>query len=451
MAQSKPTNSGKKYQPQDKFELWEILEDEEVKLDEIDTSLIVDMSRLFQQRLRQSFEGIETWDVSNVTDMSFMFYYCEGFNEDLSAWDVSNVVDMCGMFCHASDFNQPLNNWNVSKVRNMGEMFAHTQFNQPLNSWDVSNVKLMYRMFAGAQSFNQPLDKWNVSKVNDMTGMFSSASSFNQNLDSWEVKPHVKTNNMFDNSRQVRPKWFHRKIENLTEREKNIILAEQEAQKSLDEEIKELREGRKKGEKYKPKSKAALEDLANDKEIKLDEIDTSLITDMSGIFASSRRRSYKGIESWDTSNVEDMHNMFSNAYYFNRDISSWNVSKVKNMSGMFKSAYRFNHPLDKWDVSNVTDMGHMFEHAYRFNQPLDKWDVSNVENMEWMFFGTKDFSQDLESWNVSKVKHMYCIFECSCMPEAKKPTWCREHEIRDKQIDEKWRKILQETSWKDKN
>jgi len=38
------------------------------------------------------------------------------------------------MFFNASSFNQPLNNWNVSKVTDMSFMFWHAEsFNQPLN------------------------------------------------------------------------------------------------------------------------------------------------------------------------------------------------------------------------------------------------------------------------------------------------------------------------------
>ena len=56
-------------------------------------------------------------------------------------------------------FNQPLNNWDVSNVTNMWYMFLNaTSFNQPLNKWNVSNdVTYMRRMFDGADSFNQPL------------------------------------------------------------------------------------------------------------------------------------------------------------------------------------------------------------------------------------------------------------------------------------------------------
>ena len=77
---------------------------------------------------------------------------------EISNWDVSNVTDMAWMFDDAHSFNQPLNNWNVSNVKYMGEMFFEaTSFNQPLNNWNVSNVEDMENMFRDATSFNQPL------------------------------------------------------------------------------------------------------------------------------------------------------------------------------------------------------------------------------------------------------------------------------------------------------
>ena len=55
--------------------------------------------------------------------MSFMFYYCQDFNQPLDKWDVSNVEDMFRMFDNCKKFNQPLNSWNVSNVTNMSGMF----------------------------------------------------------------------------------------------------------------------------------------------------------------------------------------------------------------------------------------------------------------------------------------------------------------------------------------
>ena len=66
---------------------------------------------------------ISDWGVSNVTNMSGMFYDCNNFNQDLSSWDVSNVINMSFMFTDCKKFNQDISNWNVSKVRYKIDMF----------------------------------------------------------------------------------------------------------------------------------------------------------------------------------------------------------------------------------------------------------------------------------------------------------------------------------------
>ena len=119
---------------------------------------------------------ISNWNVSQVTNMSYMFCGATNFNQPLNNWDVSKVTNMSRMFYGATNFNQPLNNWDVSKVTDMSYMFFNaTNFNQPLNNWNVSKVTGMYGMFGGATNFNQPLNNWDVSKVTDMESMFKNS------------------------------------------------------------------------------------------------------------------------------------------------------------------------------------------------------------------------------------------------------------------------------------
>ncbi|AEM22425.1 hypothetical protein Bint_1809 [Brachyspira intermedia PWS/A] len=205
-----------KHKPSTKEELKNLVFTDGIKLSDVDTSLITDMSELFQKSQRKDFEGIEDWDTSNVENMSWMFRECFSFNEPLDKWDTSNVINMKGMFSLAKAFNQNINNWNVSKVADMSYMFnACDYFNQPLNDWDVSNVKTMEAMFHSALSFNQPLDKWNTSKVENMHEMFCRCKQFNQPLNSWNVS-NVKTMEaMFysaDSFNQPLDKWNTKKL-----------------------------------------------------------------------------------------------------------------------------------------------------------------------------------------------------------------------------------------------
>lgn len=109
----------KKYKPQTKEELKNLVFTDGIKLSCVDTSLITDMSYLFQKSERKDFEGIEEWDTSNVTNMKGMFSFAKAFNQNINNWNVSKVEDMSYMFKACDSFNQPLNSWNVSNVKTM--------------------------------------------------------------------------------------------------------------------------------------------------------------------------------------------------------------------------------------------------------------------------------------------------------------------------------------------
>ena len=142
-------------------------------LSKVVTTLISDMSKLFYPPVDSNFDGvinyydsfyhrfnddIKSWDLSNVTDMSFMFYSANSFNQDIGVWDVSNVTNMESLFVYAESFNKDISSWDVSKVTNMKNLFHFAQsFNMKISSWDVSNVTNMNGLFFNATSFNQDI------------------------------------------------------------------------------------------------------------------------------------------------------------------------------------------------------------------------------------------------------------------------------------------------------
>lgn len=159
----------------------------------------------------------------------------------------------------------------------------------------------------------------------------------------------------------------------------------------------------------------------------LNYIDTSAITDMTGVFAhvvdttfvssvpeyheKDAFNTFNGdISAWDTSSVTKMNNIFKKANAFNGDMCSWNTSKVTDMSKMFNEARAFNRLL-LWDVKAVTNMSSMFNSAWVFNQPLESWNVGAVENMGSMFNSAKKFNQPIGNWIVSAVTNMSSMFQ----------------------------------------
>jgi hypothetical protein len=56
---------------------------------------------------------VDSWDVSQITDMSFLFLKMRTFNEYIGSWNVSNVTNMNSMFSGATAFNQEIGSWDV--------------------------------------------------------------------------------------------------------------------------------------------------------------------------------------------------------------------------------------------------------------------------------------------------------------------------------------------------
>ena len=326
-----------KYKPKTKQELEKLVYTDGIKLYDVDTSLITDMSELFYKSSRKDFEGIEDWDVSNVEDMSYMFAYMSydsfesrskaKFNRNLNNWNVSKVKHMSFMFYYCQDFNQPLDKWDVSNVEDMFRMFDNCKkFNQPLNSWNVSNVTNMSGMFQVAESFNQPLDKWDVSNVTTMRAMFNYAKAFNQDISNWNVSKVEDMGYMFSicvNFNQSLNDW-----------------------------------------------------------------DVSKVKTMEGMFRSAFKFN-QPLDKWNTSKVENMHEMFCRCKKFNQPLNSWNVSNVKTMECMFRGTESFNQPLDKWDTKKLKTMFGMFDFAKGYNcfDSLSNWDLSKVSEMSNLCFG----------------------------------------------------------------
>ncbi len=194
-----------------------------------DTSNATNMSYMFYYAgsipTTWSIGDLSSWDVSNVTNMNNMFFYA-GYSAttwsigDLSSWDTSNVTNMSGMFdnvgCYATTWSVgDLSSWDVSNVTNMSYMFAYAGYSVTtwsvgdLSSWDVSNVTNMSYMFSSVGysvttwSIGD-LSSWDVSNVTDMSFMFFgagySASGFNLNLSSWNTSNVTNMGDMFSDA-----------------------------------------------------------------------------------------------------------------------------------------------------------------------------------------------------------------------------------------------------------
>ena len=131
-----------------------------------------ELKKIINKRIKQEGPDCDLNDIdtSLIIDMSFLFNESK-FIGNISNWDTSNVKDMCGMF-KGSKFNGDISKWDVSKVTNMCDMFYQSWFNNDISNWDVSNVKYMRWMFVYSK-FNQDISKWKLRQDCDTDHMFN--------------------------------------------------------------------------------------------------------------------------------------------------------------------------------------------------------------------------------------------------------------------------------------
>jgi len=300
--------------------------------------------------------NINSWNISNVTNLSGMFRGCQNFNQALSLWNTTNVTNMSSMFEGAVNFNQNIGNWNTSNVTNMSKMFKDASaFNRNIGNWNTVNVTTMSEMFTNTifssipSAFNQNIGNWNTTNVANMSGMFKGAISFNQNIGNWNTANVTNMSDMFNQAFS-----FNQNIGNWN---------------------------------------------------------TSSVTNMSGMFRSDfvgftpnfatvslfNNGGSNTIENWNTSNVTDMSGMFFRAENFNYNLGNWSLNQnvllteMLDRSGLNCSNY--SQTINGWNNDPNTPNNKVLGATFMEYGPEAVAAINNlIFNKGWGFSGHDFFS-----------------------------------------------------------
>jgi len=170
--------------------------------------------------------------------------------------------------------------------------------------------------------------------------------------------------------------------------------------------------------------------LAKATTIDISNLNTSNVTDFSGMFSfkekatvgsaeTSALTSIIGLNTLDTTKATNMGSMFQNAYKMESiDVSSFNTAQVTKFSSMFAmgtnnlGALKQIIGLEEWD----TTKGEIFTSMFKGNPKLTNLDVShfktiNAISMSNMFNGLKALTElDVSGFVTSKVTDMSSMF-----------------------------------------
>ena len=171
-------------------------------IDTLDTTNIVDFSN-FYKKLPANSKYLPFVKVgANATNCSNMFSNAYSIaNVGLNDWDVSNVTNMSYMFANSSftGGNANLVNWNISNVTNGHKMFFNAQLGQLYMSGG-ENIKDMSYMFATSRtSFgNYGLNRFKTNSATNMVGMFNGYTGNRANVCNWNVNNVTNMAYMFN-------------------------------------------------------------------------------------------------------------------------------------------------------------------------------------------------------------------------------------------------------------
>lgn len=190
-----------------------------VNLSELDLDSAKVLDSMFANRLNTYRLDLSALDTHNAESMYNMFYRARFCPDDLAAWDVSNVTDMRYMFEYAKAVDRegksvhdlPFGNWDVSNVTRMDYMFyGWSESSEPIelhvDNWDTSNVTNMSYMFCGnGQGVMNPvfcdLSKLEVGSVQNFGYMLYLNDAFKVvDISNWDMSSATYTAYMIGTS-----------------------------------------------------------------------------------------------------------------------------------------------------------------------------------------------------------------------------------------------------------
>jgi len=433
------------------FENSYLTDDSVLNLENWDTSGVTYARRCFQNTTVLELK-VSGWDVSKITDMSYMFY---GVNIktgglDLSSWNTSSVTDLSSIFNGIELLDTDVtkrvidvSNWVNTKVTTMFAMFYKANINKlictgfkstsaltnissmfgyfvcdssqdlDLSSMDVSGVTTARTVFQNITVNSINTTGWNTSAMKYIDRMFASITVPNLDLSHWDVSALINIS--------YEELFYRAKISgtlNISNwNAPNITSAKNMFDASDIGTITSTG--------FNTSAIAYMsymfQNATNCISFNDSATDTSNVTDMSYMF-----QGFKGttldLTGFDTSSVTTMTSMFNGCETPSIDCSGFSGAALTNADRMFKLITSSSVKLWPGNNDNLTDTSYMFYQATNTNLVIDwnGFDTSKVENMYAMLYNIKATGDiDLSSLSCASCTNMSNLFYLSDISSVK--------------------------------
>ena len=406
-------------------------------LEYLNTEKVTDMRSMFSNCSSLTSLDVTHFNTANVTNMGYMFYSCSSLTSlDVTHFNTAKVTDMSRMFYNCSSLTSlDVTYFNTEEVRNMSNMFdsCSSLTSLDVTHFNTANVTDMHYMFSNCVALTSLyLTNFNTEKVTYMYGMFSSCSSLTTIYASSKFVTTQVSNSsgMFYNCEKLKgeEEWTNDKATDKTyaKIEGGYFSGGIPRVKYADGTLTFFLTSKETlGEnEYGIYGLGAKPDWVwkNPNVTKV----TKVVFDPA--FANARPTncyawfqgyvnltSIEGIEYLNTSQVTDMHNMFSECSHLQTtDFSGFDTRKVKDMSYMFHNCGSLKSlDISNFNTSEVTDMRGMFDGCIGLTSlDLSHFNTSKVSVMASMFQSCINLlSVNLSGWDTRNVINMTRMFK----------------------------------------
>jgi len=392
----------------------------------------------FFERLTEleTITGLEYLNTENVTNMGRMFYDCSSLTSlDVTHFNTANVTNMSYMFYNCKALTSlDVTHFNTANVTNMGYMFyiCSSLTSLDVTHFNTANVTTMNSMFYNCSKLTSLyLTNFNTEKVTNMNSMFFSCLSLTTIYASSKFVTTLVSDSrsMFYNCKKLKGEeewkndkatdktyakieggYFSRAIPRVKYADGTLtfFLASKETLGENEYGIYGL--GAKPDWVWKNPNVTKVTKVVFDPAFAnarptncyawfqgyvnltsiegIEYLNTSQVTDMHNMFSECSHLQTTDFSGFDTRKVKDMSYMFHNCGSLKSlDISNFNTSEVTDMRGMFESCIGLTSlDLSHLNTSKVSVMASMFQSCINLlSVNLSGWDTRNVISMTRMF------------------------------------------------------------------
>ena len=364
-------------------------------IENLNTQNVTNMSWMFYR-----CDGLTSLDVSNfntqkVEDMSEMFSVCSGLKSlNVSHFDTQNVKNMKSMFYSCKRLTSlDVSNFNTQNVTDMRYMFSWCEGlnSLDLSKFDTQNVEYMNNMFWSSSALKTIYvsDKFVTTKVSSGGDMFKGCTSLKGAIDYVASKTDYTYANYNTGYFTLKPSTayavFNKVDGTLTFRyddskpagaydlkEGDVRPAWNDEQSTninkvvFDASFAKARPTSCYCWFYRCENLTKIEDIEN--------LNTQNVTDMSYMFYSCERLTSLDVSNFNTQNVTDMRYMFSWCEGLNSlDLSKFDTQNVEYMNNMFwsSSALKTIYVSDKFVTTKVSYGTDMFSYCTSLKGAID--------------------------------------------------------------------------------